>query len=66
MVNVTGNRSDPRTETVDLPDNLSEREDVADALFPLTGGNNDTIVSVGIIQADARPELVGFVYSWEG
>jgi hypothetical protein len=66
LVNVTGNRSEPRTVEVDLPDSMTDRQAVADELFGLTGGNNDTLVSVGIIQADQRPELVGFVYTWEG
>lgn len=66
LVNVTGNRSEPRTEIVDLPDSLTDRDAIADELFGLTGGNGSTVVSVEITRADQRPELVGFTYSWEG
>jgi hypothetical protein len=63
-VRITGNRSDTKIVTVDVPIDATP-EQTRDQLFSLTGGNGDTVVGVEITRFDARPDLVGYTYEWE-
>lgn len=65
-VRVTGNRSENKIVDFWLDDDLTDRDEIAEELFELTGGNNDTSVGIEITRADDRPELVGFDYGWDG